>query len=187
PATADRGGRGTGRTDRPARPQGDLGAVHRPELMRLGRSVARTRRKAAEQAKAREPCGLPGRCAQGNYSKISPLAALSTSDCGGSKCGPYLAASSRARSTKPCSPPGYWFMNCTTPPVHAGKPMPKIEPMLASATVLITPSSKHRTVSTAWENRNRSFRSSNGTSPDPESNASRSPGHRPTRLPSRYS
>jgi hypothetical protein len=37
--------------------------------------------------------------------------------------------------------------NCSAPPVQAGKPMPKMEPMLASCTLLSTPSARQRAVS----------------------------------------
>jgi hypothetical protein len=50
-------------------------------------------------------------------------------------------------------------MNCSAPPVQAGKPMPKIEPMLASCTVVSTPSLRQRAVSTAWRYSRRSFTS----------------------------
>ena len=58
------------------------------------------------------------------------------------------SASSSARATKPATPPGKPSTYCTTPPVQAGKPMPKIEPMFASATLVSTPSSRQRCVST---------------------------------------
>ena len=64
-----------------------------------------------------------------------------------------------------------------------------IEPMLASATDSITPSSRHLTVSSASMKSIRSSRSrseiEDGSSTG--GNASRRPGHRPVRLPSAYS
>ena len=74
----------------------------------------------------------------------------------------------------------YWI----TPPVQPGKPMPKMEPMLASATEVSTPSSKQRTVSSASEKSIRSCMSMNGTSASGLAKCSRSPGHSPVRLPS---
>src|SRR5690606_25706457 len=89
----------------------------------------------------------------------APASAMATRHAGGSKRGPYCARSSRARATKPGNPPSYWWMYCSTPPVHAGKPIPKIEPILASATDVNTPSSTHRTDSRASANSIRSCRS----------------------------
>src|SRR5690554_6723324 len=117
------------------------------------------------------------------HAKVSPDSAIATSEAGGSKCDPYDSANSRARATKPGNPPSYWLMYCSTPPVHAGKPIPKIEPMLASATDVSTPSSTHRTDSRASANSIRSCRSVKGTSAVPELNSSRRPAHRPSRRP----
>lgn len=61
---------------------------------------------------------------------------------GGSKPGPYRLASSRARATK-CAGPSP-RMNCSAPPVQAGKPMPKIEPMLPSASLGSPPACRQR-------------------------------------------
>lgn len=54
----------------------------------------------------------------------------------------------------------YWLMNCKAPPLQAAKPIPKIEPMFASAVECNTPSSTQRTVSMAWMNSRRSRTSS---------------------------
>ena len=62
---------------------------------------------------------------------------------------PYFSVNSSARATNAAIPPGKPLMYCSTPPVHAGKPMPMIEPMLASAVCTITPSSTQRADSTA--------------------------------------
>jgi hypothetical protein len=61
--------------------------------------------------------------------------------------------------------------------------MPKIEPMLASAAEVSTPSSTQCTVSIASANSMRSWRSTNGISFVPDLKASRTPDHTPTRLP----
>lgn len=61
---------------------------------------------------------------------------------GGSKPGPYRLASSRARATKRAGPSAR--MNCSAPPVQAGKPMPKIEPMLPSALLASPPACRQR-------------------------------------------
>ena len=64
--------------------------------------------------------------------------------------------------------------------------MPMMEPMLASATEVRTPSSRQRTVSSASEKSIRSFMSSKGIvgSPGACAKCSRRPGHSPARLPS---
>lgn len=74
----------------------------------------------------------------------------------------------------------YW----RTPPVQPGNPIPKIEPMLASATDVSTPSSSSLTVSSASENSIRSCMSSKGIRASSRVKCSRSPGHSPARLPS---
>ena len=67
--------------------------------------------------------------------------------------------------------------------------MPMIEPMLASATVSMTPSSRHFTVSIVSMNSMRSSRSRSEICDGSATggNASRSPFQRPVRLPSAYS
>ena len=40
--------------------------------------------------------------------------------------------------------------NWIAPPVQGGKPMPKIEPMFASAVLVSTPSARQRAVSIDW-------------------------------------
>ncbi len=62
--------------------------------------------------------------------------------------------------------------------------MPMIEPMLASAVDVMTPSSKHFWVSMASMNSMRSIRSCSGGVAEPDLKWSRSPCHRPVRLPS---
>ncbi|SKU28441.1 Uncharacterised protein [Mycobacteroides abscessus subsp. abscessus] len=66
--------------------------------------------------------------------------------------------------------------------------MPKIEPMLASAVDVSTPSSKHFCVSMASANNMRSMRSCSGglagSAPLRVLNVSRRPGHSSVRLPS---
>ncbi len=76
------------------------------------------------------------------------FAARSRSSFGGAKRGPSFFASSSARLTNFFAPT--WFTYCSAPPVQAGKPMPKIEPMLPSCTCSSTPSSRQRAVSIAW-------------------------------------
>ena len=78
-------------------------------------------------------------------------------------------------------------MYCAAPPVHGGNPMPMMEPMLASAVVVITPSSKHFWVSSASANSIRSIMSCKGGVEEPELNVSRRPGQSWVRLPSVYS
>ncbi|CNU44592.1 Uncharacterised protein [Mycobacterium tuberculosis] len=78
-------------------------------------------------------------------------------------------------------------MNWALPPVHGGKPMPMIEPMLASAVDVSTPSSRHFWVSSASANSMRSIMSCRGGCDEPDLNVSRKPGHNPDRLPSAYS
>jgi hypothetical protein len=65
--------------------------------------------------------------------------------------------------------------------------MPKIESMLQSADEVMTPSSMHFCFSIASANSIRSIMSCNGRVDEPELNVSRSPDHRPVRLPSAYS
>src|SRR5699024_2864278 len=96
------------------------------------------------------------------YSYDWPDFARSTSEAGGVKCSPYFAASSSARSTKPVKPPSYWLTYWRTPPVHAGNPMPKIDPILASGTEVSTPSSRHLIVSIASAKSIRSCGSAKG-------------------------
>ena len=72
----------------------------------------------------------------------------------------------------------YWAV----PPVHGGKPMPMIEPMLASAVDVSTPSSRHFWVSSASANSIRSIMSCSGGCDVPERNVSRRPGHSPDPL-----
>ena len=116
---------------------------------------------------------------------VSPRSASATSDAGGVKRSPYVAASSRARSTNPAGPPSYPLMYCSTPPDQAGKPIPKIEPMLASATDSITPSSTHLTLSIDSMNIIRSSRSRSAICDGSSTvgHRSRRPFHRPVRLP----
>jgi hypothetical protein len=80
-------------------------------------------------------------------------------------------------------------MYCRTPPVQPGKPMPMIEPMFASATVSMTPSSRHLTDSSASMNSIRSSRSRSAIvdGSSTTGKASRRPFQRPERLPSAYS
>ena len=80
-------------------------------------------------------------------------------------------------------------MYCSTPPDQPGKPIPKIEPTLASATDSITPSSRHLTVSIDSMNIIRCSRSVSDSELGSSTggNASRSPGHSLVRLPSAYS
>src|SRR6185503_16231515 len=59
--------------------------------------------------------------------------ASSRSIFGGSNRAPYFLANLSARLTNVAAPT--WLMYCSAPPVHAGKPMPKIEPMFASCTI----------------------------------------------------
>ena len=65
--------------------------------------------------------------------------------------------------------------------------MPMIEPMLASAVDVSTPSSMHFCVSIASANSIRSIMSCSGGSEVPDLNVSRRPGHSLVRLPSTYS
>ncbi len=65
--------------------------------------------------------------------------------------------------------------------------MPRMEPMLASATEVSTFSSRQRTESMASENSIRSFMSSNGISAPSRTKCSRRPGHSRVRFPSAYS
>ncbi len=61
--------------------------------------------------------------------------------------------------------------------------MPMMEPMLASAIEVSTPSSRQRTVSRASEKSIRSFMSMNGMSASGLAKCSRRPGQMPARLP----
>ncbi len=134
---------------------------------------------------ARAPArGTPAPAGGHASPNVSPRSAFSTSSAGGVKRSPYVAASSRARATKPGRPPSYPLMYWIAPPVQAGKPMPMMEPMLASATDVSTPSSKQRTVSSASEKSIRSFMSVKGISAPGFVKCSRRPGHRRVRFPS---
>nr|VTO99416.1 hypothetical protein BIN_B_01927 [Mycobacterium kansasii] len=62
-----------------------------------------------------------------------------------------------------------------------------IDPMFASAVDVSTPSSRHFWVSRASANSIRSIMSCSGGADVPDLNVSRSPGHKPVRLPSTYS
>jgi hypothetical protein len=64
------------------------------------------------------------------------------------KRSPWRAARRAALARKRSLPSE--AMNWIAPPVQAGKPIPKIEPMFASATLLSTPSARQRAVSIDW-------------------------------------
>ena len=66
-------------------------------------------------------------------------------------------------------------MNWVAPPVLGGKPMPMIEPMLAAADEVMTPSSKHLAVSSASMNSSRSFMSWSGICSSATGNSRASP------------
>ncbi len=83
----------------------------------------------------------------------------------------------------PGSPPSYWLTYCRTPPVQAGKPMPWMEPTLASATLVSTPLSRQSMLSRASAKSMRSWRSRSGRVRRPEPYRSRTPGQMPSRLP----
>ena len=65
--------------------------------------------------------------------------------------------------------------------------MPMMDPMLASAVDVSTPSSRHFWVSSASANSIRSIMSCSGGCEEPDLNVSRRPGQSPVRLPSTYS
>src|ERR1700742_1195349 len=67
-------------------------------------------------------------------------------------------------------------MNCAEPPVYGGNPIPMIEPMLASAVDVSTPSSRHFWVSSASANNIRSIMSCSGMLALPDLHVSRSLG-----------
>ncbi len=67
----------------------------------------------------------------------SPFAAFSSNSAGGSKRSPYCSTRYWARAMKSFRP--YWLMNCKAPLLQAAKPIPKIEPMFASAVECNTP------------------------------------------------
>src|SRR3954454_11101353 len=71
-------------------------------------------------------------------------------------------------------------MYCRTPPVQPGNPIPKMEPMFASATDSMTPSSTHLTLSIASAKSIRSSRSFSAIDDGSATGgkASRRPGHR---------
>ena len=72
-------------------------------------------------------------------SVLFAFAAFSTSE-GGAQVAAVLWLPGRGRGRRShCRPPSWPLMYWITPPVKPGKPMPKMEPMLASATELSTP------------------------------------------------
>ena len=87
-----------------------------------------------------------------------------------------LDADAAVRASQP-------LMAWIAPPSMGGKPMPKIEPMLASGTVRSTPSSRQRTVSIDIEKIRRSLMSWNGGCSSATGNISARPAQRPVRLP----